>query len=158
MSCAVFHKPKTVRANDGAGVDNDAIADFNVTVNHNSGIEQAVVADPASLAYVTPRFDERPVSDDRAGLNHGSRAYLYAVSDFGIRRHGCTGVYSGVIRGFGQKPGGGTSERQLGVSHNDDGLGWEIPRSNNHTSRPAPDDVVVKSLLCIAEVVRPCIL
>src|SRR6266481_5583156 len=72
---------ETIRANDAAGVNLDAMADAHAGIQSHVGMNSAVFTNPASRSYNAMRPNLRAVADMRIFSNHRVRADADVLPD-----------------------------------------------------------------------------
>jgi hypothetical protein len=149
-----LHKAKAIGADDRAGVNDHAITDFALRVNHNSRIESTMASNFDSSSDVAAGFDDRGISDTRSRLDDRTRSDLHALADLCVRRHGCARVDAGIIRAFRQQPGCRSSERQFRVLRDDSGFAGVVAGSDEHATSLTLHYFALKLLVGIAQVLR----
>src|SRR5262249_6251 len=110
-------------------------------------------ADTGLFSYITAGFDNCGTADNRTGFDHCAGADPHPIPDLCIRRYSRTRMDADVIHEVCQQPGGGTSERELRVSSDDDSPRGPVCRLRNNTPGAALADFVFKPFFGVAEIV-----
>ncbi len=106
---------ETVRADHGAGVDQDAVAESHAGVERDAGIEATVRAESRAAAEETEGGDLRAFGDGDVVFDDGVRANGDAGGESRGGRDDGGGVNASGNRSGGEQPGGGFGEGELGM-------------------------------------------
>lgn len=94
-----FFETKSVTSDDGAGVEDDAVADFATVKDRGAGVEVAVCADVGMVTEVALGFEDGVCADSDVGLDDAEGADTGGGRDFCGGVDGSGGMDSGLAFG-----------------------------------------------------------